>query len=250
LGISVSYHEPEFTMLGWDYLPDTDSFESFFAEASFLPQRLVQIVDFEMSAADWGLAGGFLWRIGERWSLAGFYREGPESEFRVDLIAGPAHPDYPPNFRIVDDFPLPWDFPDVFGLGAAFRSRDGRWTAAFEWDRVEYSVLLDNFLPEQRDAGSALDDADELHLGGEYAFFVRTSVVGVRLGVWHDPDHQFRADAAPEDDPFIRAISPGGDDEIHVSAGVGVAFRSLQVDIGVDLSERRDTASLSAIYSF
>ena len=115
---------------------------------------------------------------------------------------------------------------------------------------MEYSVLLDNFLPQQRDAGAALDDADELHLGGEYAFFVGTSAIGVRLGVWHDPDHQFRTDAALEEEPFLHAISPGGDHEIHVSAGVGVALRSLQVDIGVDLSERRYTVSLSAIYSF
>ena len=41
-----------------------------------------------------------------------------------------------------------------------------------------------------------------------------------------------------------------GDDELHLSAGVGLVFRSFQIDLAIDLSELRDTASMSAIYSF
>ena len=53
--------------------------------------------------------------------------------------------------------------------------------------------------------------------------------------------------------PGARSLGFGGsfvalaDD---VAAGIGVALRRLQIDFGVDLSERIDTASLSVIYSF
>ena len=59
-----------------------------------------------------------------------------------------------------------------------------------EWDRVEYSTILAGFPELIRDVGDGLDDADEIHLGGEYAFFVSTAVLAIRLGAWHDPDHQ------------------------------------------------------------
>ena len=91
-----------------------------------------------------------------------------------------------------------------------------------------------------------LEDADELHLGGEYAFFRGRSVMAVRLGVWLDPDHQPRNEGFA----FARAELPGGDDELHYAAGCGVARNQLQFDLGIDLSELRDTASLSVIYSF
>jgi len=48
----------------------------------------------------------------------------------------------------------------------------------------------------------------------------------------------------------VRAEHQFGDDQIHLAGGLGVAFKSFQIDVGVDFSDRRDTASLSAIYSF
>jgi hypothetical protein len=59
----------------------------------------------------------------------------------------------------------------------------------------------------------------------------------------------------PADNPegtraFTRAFSPHGGDEIHYAAGIGFAFVKIQIDLGVDLSEHRDSASLSAVYSF
>ena len=38
-------------------------------------------------------------------------------------------------------------FPDVYGFGMAFRSRDGRLAVGFEWDRVEYSSIFSSFDP-------------------------------------------------------------------------------------------------------
>ena len=55
-------------------------------------------------------------------------------------------------------------FPDVYGLGFSFRPRE-HLTVAFEWDRVEYSAILDSL--DQVEFGTTnvvLEDADELHL--------------------------------------------------------------------------------------
>ncbi|MCP4204389.1 MAG: hypothetical protein GY769_20965 [bacterium] len=250
LGLGLSHLDPSILIFGWDYLPDENTVESHFSEASFLPERLEQIVTLEGNEADWGLTAGFLWRMTEHWNLGGLYRQGADFDFELSLEAGPADPDLPPGFRIVDGFEAPYSFPDVFGLGAAYRSRDGRWTGALEWKRVEYSTFLESLLPQQRDDGETLDDADEIHLGGEYAFFAGTSVLAIRLGLWHDPDHQIRSEADPAEEPFLRAILPAGEDELHLTGGFGIAFERLQIDLGIDLSERIDTASLSAIYGF
>ena len=246
LGLGVSYFDPSSHFVGDEFLPDDDTLESFFATASFLPDRQSHHFVAETPEGDWGMAAGFLWSVARDWKLGGVYREGPKLEFEVTLTAGPLHPDLSPGERIVLGF-SPWQFPDVYGLGLSYRSPDGHWTAGFEWNRVEYSTVIDSLDPELKSPGDALDDANELHLGGEYAFFVSTSVVAVRLGAWLDPDHQVRNDTAG---PLTQAELIPGDDQPHFAAGFGLAFEKFQIDLGVDLSERRDTASLSAIYGF
>ncbi len=250
LGLGVWYFTSEISILGWDFLPNDDSASSLFERATFRPERLTQVVELRSDDSDWGLSAGFLWRFAGLWSLGGVYREAPDLTFEAGLEAGPAHPVFPAGVRFVDGFRLTWRFPDVYGLGIARRSRDGRWTGALEWRRVEYSSILESFLPQQRDPGDRLDDAEEIRLGGEYAFFVGRSVVAVRVGIWHDPDHQIRTEVDPAEDPFLRAILPGGDDQLHYAAGFGAALERAQIDLAFDLSERVDTISLSAIYSF
>ena len=41
-----------------------------------------------------------------------------------------------------------------------------------------------------------------------------------------------------------------GDDKLHFAAGLGVAFKRMQLDLGVDLSDLLDTVSLSTVYRF
>ena len=91
-----------------------------------------------------------------------------------------------------------------------------------------------------------IPDAHELHLGGEYAFLRLEPIVALRLGVWLDPDHRIQA---TQSDDLVRALLPPGDDELHYAAGFGVAFERFQIDLAADLSELRDTFSLSAIFS-
>lgn len=121
-------------------------------------------------------------------------------------------------------------------------------TVGFEWDRVEYSVILESLASEQVDITDVrLDDADELHLGVEYVFLNSSPAIALRGGLWHDPDHRFRYEG---DDPFQRALFHPGDDELHISIGAGIAFKHFQIDFGIDLAQNSDVFALSAIYSF
>ena len=91
-----------------------------------------------------------------------------------------------------------------------------------------------------------LEDGDEFHLGGEYAFLGSSPVAAIRLGVWHDPDH------SPHnvgDDP-LAALFPKGDDQIHYALGFGLSFDRFQLDFGADFSELVNTISISGIYRF
>ncbi len=114
-------------------------------------------------------------------------------------------------------------------------------------ERVEYSSIVDSLLPQQRGGGLFVEDAGEIHLGAEYAFFAGTSVLAVRVGAWHDPDHYL---GVRENDPLLRTVFVPGEYELHLATGLGIALRNLHVDLGIDLSDRIDTAPLSVIYSF
>jgi len=142
------------------------------------------------------------------------------------------------------------EFPDVLGLGVAYRSRGGAVTASFEWDRVGYSRIVDSL---DRTFFNTVDlsiaDADELRVGFEYVLLRSQPLVALRAGAWLDPDHRFQITGtrrALQDQAVFRA----GEDLLHVSAGAGVAFESFQLDLGIDLSDEIDIFALSAIYSF
>lgn len=168
--------------------------------------------------------------------------------------------------------------PEMWSVGLAWRPTPA-WTLSFEANRVAYSDLrpkanillsgLDrqnacgdfdpNGNPQPRDPcftaplrfqRFAIPDVTELHLGMEYVFG-GSLPWALRWGAWHEPDHHLTFEdprAAPED-RFAARFRPG-DDQTHWTVGVGLAFRRLQLDFAVDLSDSRDVASLSTVYRF
>ena len=201
---------------------------------------------FAIDGSDLGMGVGVLWKISDVWSLGGFYRQGPEFDISGAAFAGPRS-GLPEGTQVLDAS-SPIAMPDAYGLGVAFRSKGGHLTLSFEWDRVEYASIVDSLDRDAFGLLPTLNDGDEFHFGGEYAFLNQEPVVALRIGVWLDPDHQLRA---TEDSPaIVRALRQPGDDEMHFAAGLGVAFSTFQIDLGVDLSDLVDTASLSMIYNF
>jgi long-subunit fatty acid transport protein len=241
------------------YFPDDDSPQGIFGPNSYLPERQLANGNMAFDDADWGLSAGLLWTFAESWSLGAFYRQGPEFKLVYDARAGPVAQDIDPIFTpgvTILTIATPMQFPDVYGLGIAYRSPDGKLAVGFEWDRVGFSSIFDSFDPvviesldDDLDLEVSLtaDDGNELRLGAEYAFLDLKPVLAVRVGVWLDPDHRFRSIS---DDPEHRALFQSREDEVHVAVGVGLAFKSFQIDLAADFSDLVDTVSLSAIYSF
>ena len=240
-------------------LPNDDTVQGIFGLNSYLPERQVANGGMAIDDSDWGLSAGLLWTFAEGWSLGAFYRQGPEFTTFYSIHAGYAVQEVEPDLNpgeTVFVLATPMQFPDVYGLGIAYRSSNGKVAVGFEWDRVEYSSIFSSFDPvilENIDPTLDLepelvaDDGNEIRLGAEYAFLDLKPVLAIRAGVWLDPDHRFRS---VSDDPDHRALFQPGEDEVHVAVGVGLAFKSFQVDLAADFSDLVDTASLSVIYSF
>jgi long-subunit fatty acid transport protein len=201
---------------------------------------------FAIDGSDWRMSAGVLWKMSEVWSLGGYYRQGPEFVISGAAFAGPRS-GLPEGTQVVDAS-SPIAMPDAYGLGIAFRSKGGHLTLSFEWNRVEYSNIVDSLDRDAFGLLPTLNDGDEFHFGGEYAFLNQEPVVALRMGVWLDPDHRLRA--AEGSPAIVSALRQPGDDEVHFAAGLGVAFNSFQIDFAVDLSELVDTASLSMIFNF
>lgn len=191
-----------------------------------------------VDSADWGLNAGVLWNPSEKVRLGGFYRQGPSLDDGADPSATSA---------AGSPFARTLDLPDSYGLGAAVRAVEGALTVAFEWDHVGYSSLVDGLSAVAGgDEGLSIDDADELHLGAEYAFLKVNPVLAARAGFWFDPDH--RACSATPGSPYVCDDESG--DEVHATAGFGLAFRKFQLDIGIDQSRSLIAFSISGIVSF
>ncbi len=245
----------------WSVPDDIDTIQGAFGPTSYLPERRIADGEMAIDDSDWGLSAGLLWSFAERWSLGAFYRQGPEFKLVYTVVGGTLGPiflDPPlPSGETAFIIETPMQFPDVYGLGVAYRSRDGKLAVSFEWDRIEYSSIFSSFDPEvietfEPDIDLSIflvaDDGNEFRLGTEYALLHLKPVLALRAGVWLDPDHRFRS--VHPDNPEHRALFQSGEDEVHVALGLGLAFGSFQLDLAADFSDLVDTFSLSAIFSF
>jgi hypothetical protein len=248
LGGTLIWFDGRWQLTGENFFPDDDLAASQFREGSYLPERLFLRSAVTMDDTDWSGTFGLLWRFADLWRLGLVFRDAPNFRFVGRSWAGPIaqRAGFTPG-QLISEQPSFVDFPDVVGLGLSRRSRGERFTIAFEWDRVFYSAAIESTNPELGTAGLVLEDGNELRLGTEYVFLDSSPLVGVRLGVWNDPDHTTRFEGA---DIYRRSLLPRGESHLHYAAGVGVAFERFQIDLGVDLSEIVQTASISAIYSF
>jgi len=244
LGLGVTYLDASLIGTRGIYGVDDDTVEAIFRPISYLGDRWVGSSVTTIDDYAWSFTGGFLWTVSRDWSIGGVYRQGPEVGVSIALVAGNLFDLGVPAGEVIDrSSGGSVEFPWVFGLGFAYRAPGDRLTVSFQWDRIGYSSIpksgnIDN---------QTVSDGDELHLGGEYIFRPRGTLVALRLGTWLDPDHQLRATG---ESAVERALAPPGEDELHFATGVGLAFKRFQIDVGIDISDRVDTASISAIYSF
>ncbi len=242
LGLSLVYFDGSMTSVSDGYLHDAPTLEALFSENSYLPERRRLTEHFTVDDGGWGGSAGVLWSLSDSWKLGAFLRHGAELDMNARVMTGPAlEPQYADG-TVLEGAATSMILPDVWGLGLAYRSAGGRFTLGLEWDRVEYSDLLDSAPP---DFERVLADGDELRAGAELVILRSTPMLAARLGAWLEPDHRIRYTG---DEIFSHALRQPGDDELHVAAGLGLVFARFQLDLGVDLAERVDTVSLSTVY--
>ena len=245
VGLGLVYYEAVMDSFAEEFAQDE---EAFYERSTFPAERLDTTYVHRGRGSGVSLHGGLLWRLSPQWSVGGYFRQGPRLDLHVVETAGPVEEEVPPGTVQLDET-SPLRLPDVYGLGVAFRSPEGAWTVGFEWARVRYSSITEGLDVDVLDPDQIrLSDGDELHFGLEYVFVRAKPVVGLRLGAWRDPAH--RVVAGPAADVFERAVFRAGEDQLHVTGGVGLVFSKLQLDVGADLSDLADLVSISLVRRF
>lgn len=201
---------------------------------------------------------GVLWDIDPVWTLGAAYRRGPRFEMNECFpfsshrcFSGGETGEQPGGFDVTSELHVP----DQLAVGIAFQPRDTL-TFLFEYDRIEYSALLEGnrlgtFTVGGQTYGFLLEDANELRVGMEILIRrPKGESISLMLGSWYDPDHTitFQAEGRGESLRLRRAyFLPAGDDEIHYSAGMEVKLDRYQVNLGIDHSDRIGTLALSTV---
>ena len=211
--------------------------------------------DFNQFASTEGVDGtdvGIGFNIGALWhpvkdlGLGLVYRRGP----RYDMTFS-----FTDNTGATTTNPFGFKIPDVVAGGVSYRFFE-RLTLAFEATYIQYSQLVKNFQVPLADAVGKkyrVDDALELHLGGEYIFFVKDIPFAARAGFYTNPDHKIRYTGGSHDftEAFDKALYQAGSDRYHGTAGLGIVpFPGFQLDFAGNYSKDVREFSISTVFRF
>src|SRR5262245_41190016 len=224
----------------------------------------------------YAITAGLIWKPTGKLNVGAAYRQGPNFDFGTQFALGPAHNRVfgsPPGF-VVDEDQAIFHVPDSYAVGAAYRPSD-KWTISFEYNFVQYKQLLNGSgdgrpveiagLTESTDPDPALraelrrqgenimngltiNNAHQLRLGVEWIAHAGKTAVILRAGSWYDPDHRVRFEGAREIPGS--ALDLRLSDEVHFGGGFGIARSRFQFDAGIDISDRVNTISTSAVVRF
>ena len=214
---------------------------------------------------------GLLWRPDDAWRVGASFRGGAEFdadyEFTCGTIATGARPAACRREGVRDGEPLPslsgetkFKVPDVFSVGVAW-SPAPAFTASVQYDRIEYSQMLDGLRNNLTVASApdhySISDADDLHFGLEWrARRKPDGGLALRAGAWLESEHSLRYSADLDERYYrqevaVALFSAPIDDEWHATAGVGFTSGGRwQFDLAADLSKYRDAFVLSTVARF
>jgi hypothetical protein len=118
-------------------------------------------------------------------------------------------------------FAFDFNTPSIFGGGFSARPVPGL-VLGVDIVRITYSDLD---IPEFDEFQDPIDDATEVHLGGEYTFLSLSSPLTVRAGFYNDPDHD-----------GLDAVD-SSDNHFTFGGGVVIAER-MQIDGAANLADQ------------
>lgn len=182
--------------------------------------------------------------------VGGSFRRGPSFEFSQRDVLPSANFDLTRRGK--------FKVPDMWAAGVEWRPIEPL-RVLVDYNRVSYSQLKKDFLDFQGIASGrpeqlVLEDGNELHGGIEYVFLKAPLPLAVRGGFWTDPDHVVRyvpTTAHDETDTLYQAALPGGETQVHYTAGLGVAASSwLEINGAADISKRTKYVTLSTVFRF
>lgn len=254
VGVGVSYYT-------FNYSATRDQFDN----VSFAPPIVSGTVSDSGSDHALGATFGLRARFNDQWSAGFAYRLTPQFSYRetstffegTDASGNPVliPGGFPPTQ--LDNVHL--KVPEVYSLGVSYRPMEPL-VINFDIDYVRYAQITDHMQSSFSfsDPTTSLDrlripNGTELHLGGEYTFGNMAHPLSLRAGVWRDPRHTISFDGTPVDsDGLVEAadFAGGAGGKMHYSAGLGMAFKTFQIDAAADISSKIDTYSISAIYRF
>lgn len=204
---------------------------------------------------------GLLWKPTDRLSVGAVFRDGGNFEYTADSLFQNA------QGQLVrrQGFPkndVEFNVPRSYGVGLNYKVTE-TFGINFDIARMEYSDLTSNVRSslappgpaEQAEVGPlSIEDGTEIRLGAEYVFTEMANPIVIRAGLWRDPEHTIRFRGEP-DPNFPNAVANAlifsvGDDEMHYTVGLGMAFEKFQIDVAADFSNPYDVYSLSGVYRF
>ncbi len=202
---------------------------------------------------------GVQWKPSDRLSLGAVYRDGGNFEY----TAGAGIIDNTGTLVTLPGFPkddVEFNVPTSYGVGLNYKVTEN-FGINFDIARMEYSELTENMRSSLLADGAAADaevgqlrieNGTEIRLGAEYVYAEAKYPIVVRAGLWRDPEHTIRFDGEPLTPAAAanRAIFSIGDDELHYTMGLGIAFEKFQVDFAADFASPYDVYSLSGVYRF
>jgi len=194
------------------------------------------------------------------WQFGAVLRKGAKFSFQEDRFR---------DAILEERAPVTLKVPDRYGVGVSYKPLSSPWVFTMDYERVEYSDLLEGFESgvnlltnedvtenilnpnETRDPEYDVDDADIFRFGVERLFSVGGGALTLRGGYFNSPDNKiamtsFSTDAR-ENSVYLDAFS-GGEDENHYTAGVSYGKKHSVVDIGADFSSDSQQIVVSYIY--
>jgi len=179
------------------------AFAGVFSDGSFNPDETNPFWDGDAQTAV-GATAGVLWDLSDTWALGASYRSGADFTFGG---AGRA------------------TIPDILGAGVRWRSARGNAIVSAEIEQL-----------------SGIDNRTRPHLGGEWVFLKAKPLIGLRAGVWYDPQGGAVSSTPGGGVTDAKAV-------FHIATGIGFAWKKFQLDLGGDYSERTTIVSLSMIFT-
>lgn len=174
-----------------------------------------------------------------KFSLGANYSFGPtvdiDRTWRIQRTGALVDLDHP-SLEQGEDDASPFNVPDTFGVGVAFRPTD-KWVVSAEVLAIRYSDLAGVVEGQEDVTDLEFEDKAELHVGGEYTLVSGKTPISLRAGYFFDPDHD--------------GVSDVKSDQHHVTAGAGfVVNGQFQLDFAVNIAKQVKEGLVSVVLRF